>query len=280
VALSEEQLTTLINSGKDDISNEDYGTAEMKFEQVIKEAPLFPSAYLNCATVQFFQSKNKEALVNLDIAIALLPPKEVLDVSAAYHNRALVNVELGNIDEAIIDLKAAMALSFEASEEELQRVSELKSDNSLNTPEKVIGKVQSLCALGKQKFAENTLEALALFKKAADISPTSIDAVYGVAVSNSALGRVDETLEHFNQLLGMLKPEHDSVKAEALYNRSAILKEKGDVKQAIADLEECLSLSLDETVGFPVLGSAEREAEMVASIQSELDEWKSAATLH
>ena len=274
----QEELTSLMNAGKEYLSNNNYISAEINFEKVIERAPLFPAAYLNCATVQFFQGKNAEALVNLDIAIALLPQCE--DLTAAYHNRALVHVELDHIHESICDLKISMALGFEASEEELKRVRKIQdqkdvsSSDNPNNPENISIKAQSLCDQARDVYSKNPLYSLALFKKALDLNPDSVHALHGMGLANTALGRNDQALECFNNALDRIQPEHSGLKAEVLYNRSALLKEKGELNQAILDLDECLSLALDVKVRFPVMGSPEKEAILIKSIRDELSDWK------
>ena len=54
---TQEQLTALMNSGLKDLSNDNYDAAEMTFEKVIEQAPLYPIAYVNCATSQHIQQK-------------------------------------------------------------------------------------------------------------------------------------------------------------------------------------------------------------------------------
>lgn len=272
---TEEQLTALMNSGREDLSNDIYDSAELSFERAIELAPLFPIAYLNCATAQFLQQKNAEALVNLDIAVTLLPQGE--ELAAAYHNRALVHIELSNLNEALIDLKAAKALKFEAAEVELERVSELLNKDSALSSEDFSKKVHSLCNMAKKEYSTNPLHSLALFKKALDLDPASIDAIFGMALADTALGRIDQALESFEEVLtriDKLPPEYAALKAETFYHRSAIFKQKDSIKQAITDLNHCLELSCDDNVNFPVLGSPEKEKEMIESIRHELEEWK------
>jgi len=272
MASTQEQLISLMNAGKECLEKDDYIGAERNFEQVIKQAPLYPGAYFSCATVQYLQRKNVEALINLDAAVALLPKGN--DLAAAYHNRALIYIDLDGIVESVSDLKAAIALNFEASEEELERVSKMLEDKDIPTPESIAAKEKSWCDEAREAFPKSQLHSLVLFKKATDLNPDSINAMFGIGLANSALGRMDEALESFADVLNRVQPEHAGLKAETLYNRSAILKQKGEVNEAIVDLQECLSLSMDEMVSFPVLGSAEKEQEMIEDIRRELEEWK------
>lgn len=271
----QEQLTTLMNSGKEDLSKDDYASAELSFEGVIELAPLFPEAYLNCATAQFLQQKNDAALVNLDIAVTLLPQGEGL--AAAYHNRALVHIELNNLNEALIDLKAAKSLEFEAAEVELERVKQLLKEDTSSSTEDFSKKVQAFCNLARKEYSTKPLHSLALFKKALDLDPDSIDAIFGMALADSALGRIDQALESFDEVLTRVDKsptKYAALKAEIFYHRSAIYKHKGEMKQAVVDLDSCLQLSLDDTVSFPILGSHEKENEMIIGIKNELEEWK------
>ncbi len=269
---TQEQLTTLMNTGLKDLSNDNYDSAEMSFEKVIQQAPLYPLAYVNCATAQHIQQKNTHAAVNLDIAIALLPQGE--DLAAAYLNRGLVLVDLENIDEAVLDLEKSKAFGFAPADTELERVRQLQSEPTDSLSTDFSTTVHSICQLARKEFSTKPLHSLALFKKAVDLDADSIEALFGMGLANSALGRIEQALENFNDVMKMEQPEYAGLKAETFYNRSAILKQKGELSKAIMDLEACLLLSVDDQVRFPVLGSAEKEQAMIDDIRRELKQWK------
>ena len=186
----------------------------------------------------------------------------------------MVLVDLENIAEAIVDLERSKALGFEPAETELERVRQLQSENADSLSTDFSTTVQSIYQLARKEFPTKPLHSLALFKKAVDLDPDSIDALFGMGLANSALGRIEQALESFNGVMEFDEPEYAGLKAETLYNRSAILKQKGELNEAIMDLEECLRLSVDDTVRFPVLGSAEKEKEMIDDIRRELEAWK------
>ena len=269
------QLAALMNSGRTKLRSNQYNQAVVDFGKVIELVPLYGIAYFDRGTALHLNGDNQEALRDFDIAIALLPDTTMERV-VAYHNRGLVNEDLGNIGETIRNLEIAHEAGFPSSATELDRIRMKYNENDITIDE--VPALESICNEARNVYNSNPLISLVLFCKAIEFYPNAVEATYGKGLANVALSRIDEAIKDFSVTIALDPPP--GLLAEALYNRGSLLKSKGEYKLAVDDLERSLNLAQDKSVNFPVLGDSKKEEAMIQGMVANLEQTKESLKMH
>lgn len=87
------------------------------------------------------------------------------------------------------------------------------------------------------------------------------------------LRRPDEAHAAFRRSLEV-RPQRAGMRAEALFNRSQIWVQRGDLAEAVADLEACPTLARDPATGFPGVEDPEKNQALLDVIEQRLERLK------
>ena len=267
--MTTEQCIYHINQGKAFFQAEQYEQALQAFNTAIALVDLFPQVYVDRAATLQLLDQDEEALVDLNIAIALFEPDHIM-LAAARHNRAMINESQSNLVEAFADLKRAQQLGatqvITALQKLRKRHGSIEADVSSNEQ-----KALSLCEQGRTAvMSQQTLKGLGLFHYASELHPTLPNAFHGMGVANVSLQRFEAAIEAFTQTIQLSKSCPGMV-AESLFNRSSLLLHQGDRAAGIADLKRCLQMCQDRTVSFPAFGDPDKELAFTQGLERKLD---------
>jgi tetratricopeptide (TPR) repeat protein len=87
-------------------------------------------------------------------------------------------------------------------------------------------------------------DALYEYKSASMVDPHNSQAHYRTAVLQTKLGNCESAFEHFNLIegTGIISEEANSKRGECYYKRGMIFKAKGNLEDAVKDLEMAIKL--------------------------------------
>lgn len=263
------QIVDAMNQGRRLRTEGQHAEAIAHFDRVIQQAPLFGTAYADRAAAKQLAGL-EGALTDLDLAIALLPngnPEQL----ASRHNRASHLRAQGNLGAALAGFLRAQALGWPNCDGDIEDLQAKGIDPSPTESETA----EQLIAGGKAAFgAKKILLSLVLFQRAHDRQAHNLDAIHGLGIVNARLRRTPEAIEHFTQVIaGADRPER---RAEALMNRAELGRSLGHLAQAVQDMEQCMALARDPQIGFPEVGSPEKNQAFVAGLEGRLDKARAA----
>jgi predicted O-linked N-acetylglucosamine transferase (SPINDLY family) len=194
--------------------------AEALCRQSLAQTPDHTGAMLMLGVLAHQQGRTEEGLRWCDQAIAANPA-----IGPLHHNRAVMLLELGRFDEAILAGQASIALEPTA---------------------------EAYSVIGYCYHTRGMLEqAIAAYQEAAAVNPNYADAFNNIGACFHGLGRLDEAQIALQQSLA-LNPQNPY----ALNNLGNVLKNLGKIEEAIGCFGQAVLLSPQYAEAYNNLGVA------------------------
>jgi tetratricopeptide (TPR) repeat protein len=266
VAAAQVAFAERINAGRQHANADALDEARAAFVEAIRIFPLHPQGYLERGSIRSLQGDTPGAVDDLGVALALSEPDE--DVLQAHFNRGNALLDVRQAGRAVLHFEATAAAGVEGAQRLLTRARREAAQEGF------VGRkaAEASCARGFELLSHAPLVALACFEDARRFAPDLLWAVHGAGQANGAIRRPHHARNDFTYVL-----EHGAsgaMRAEALYNRAALLPKDADSdakQQAREDFEECLAIAEDPDVPFPAVGDPVQAEAIIDAIRARLD---------
>lgn len=233
---SMEQAARDMSLGKEQVQKGAYEEAIVHFDAVLERFPLFAPGYIDRGAALHLLHRNKAALFDLSLAVALLAPGP--EQSRARHNRARVREALGDLAGAEADFANASEAGLAISREALQAFRERHTQPIVLSLEDAREQSRRLCEQARKVAQTEPLLALAVFHQASELDPSNALAFHGLGTTESLLERPAEALAALGQAIE-LGEAFPAMVAECHFYRATLLS-KTHREPAIAELQLCL----------------------------------------
>lgn len=266
VAAAQAAFAERINAGRQHADADALDEAMAAYVEAIRIFPLHPQGYLERGSIRSLQGDTPGAVDDLGIALALAEPDE--DLLRAHFNRGNALLDVRQAGRAVLHFEVTAAAGIEGAQRLLTRARREAAQEAFVARKAA----EASCARGFELLPQTPLVALACFEDARRFEPEMLWAVHGAGQANGAIRRPHHARNAFTYVL-----EHGAtgpMRAEALYNRAALLPKDADSdakQQAREDFEECLAIAEDPNVPFPAAGDPVQAGAIVDAIRARLD---------
>ncbi len=277
VRLSPKNTSAYAYRGFVRLQMKDYQGAMSDSEQAIRLDPNFGYGYAVRAFARFAQGDKSGAIADFDQTIQRLP-----NVAEAYGLRGLARAELPDKPGAIADLqKAADLFQRRGGQNDpnyqnvLNKIRELQGNGSVSQPATTSnqGNTQSAIASANVAIARNPNDANAYFNRSVvryqqgdkqgalqdlnqvtRINPKSSRAWFFQGGVLQELGRNEEAVASYDRAIQANNEWGKVSPADTYLNRGSIRSDRGDYREAIADLDQVIRLNPKNAVAYAVRG--------------------------
>ncbi|MCR9164870.1 MAG: hypothetical protein ACE37F_15330 [Nannocystaceae bacterium] len=266
VAAAQAAFADRINAGRQHANGDALDEARGAYEEAIRILPLHPQGYLERGSIRSLQGDTPGAVDDLGIALALSEPDE--DVLRAHFNRGNALLDTRQAGRAVLHFEVTAAAGVDGAQRLLTRARREAAQEGFVRRRAA----EASCARGFELLPQSPLLALSCFDDARRFQPAMLWAVHGAGQANGAIGRPLHARRDFTEVLE--RGASGAMRAEALYNRAALLPEdaSSDAKlQAREDLETCLAMAEDPATAFPAVADPVQAGAIVDAIQARLD---------
>jgi len=215
-----------------------YADDELLWQTTIERNPACWAAHNNLGAVLIGKRQLDEAIAQLRQALAIQP-----DYSEAFDNLGNALLQIGETDEAITQYQHALAS---------------KPNNAVahyNLGNALLQKGQ-------------TDEAIQCYQRALAIQPDFAEAHYNLGNALLQIGEIDEAIRHYQTAIG-IKPDY----FDARNNLGTALFQKGKVTEAVAQYQAAIEIQPDnaeahDNLAYVLLQNGEVDAAMAQSAEA------------